>query len=536
MSLHARACRLACLLASAGLLAAQASAQPAQRLLVLDQDAHAASNDVAGALWNVDLSAPSTGAPTLEIGADTGAPELHFISGAAISPLDGAVYLTDLGLAFGATDDGAIHRHEAGSGGLTTLSPPGTPQLRDPFAITFSDTGRLFVVDWEADPSGFGPDFVGGAGHGAVFEVDLLTGALSLVSDGTNHDVPGLDPSLPAFQDPIGIAWDPSRQLLYVADFSGDGDNDGFFDGTLYSLDPATGAISVVSAYWNFAAPTGVVVRPNGRPLVVDAVQDDSVLFEIDLAAPDLTDNVSFITSGTQYSLLEGAAVDADDNIFVVDIGEFDDIDGVFVVPPGVYRVDESLRGIDPDFDLNNAVPVLEWVDGLDTILSPVNVLTVPVPTVQSVSPRSLVAPMLVTMEGSSLHPEVEFDFGGAVTVSGIAFVPGRELGTAVSMTLTPVGGADCSPTLTARHPFGGGISLANAVSLVSAPLPPFSVFGDANRDGIVDGLDLGILGRSFGSGACEVEIFVNDADFNNDDLIDGLDLSILMTFFGTRP
>jgi DNA-binding beta-propeller fold protein YncE len=392
------------------------------------------------------------------------------------------------------------------------------------------------VVDWESDPSGFGPDAVGGVGHGAVFSVDPGTGALSLLSDGRNHDVPGLDPALPAFQDPIGVAWDPVRELLYVADFSADGDNDAFFNGTLFSLDLATGQLRVVSAYWNFAAPTGVAVRPDGRPLVVDAVQDDSAVFEIDLSATDLTDNVTFVTSGSQYSLLEGVAVDETDALWVVDIGEFDDVSGTFVVPPGVYGVDESQRGIDPDFDLSNAVPVLEWVDGLDTILSPVSIAAVPVAEVESISPRAVTSPTLVLVSGRNLHPGIDFDFGGAVVVSAVAAVPGRPPGTAVEMTLTPQGGADCSPALIARHPFGGGLTLEDAISLASSPGPPFSAFGDANRDGLVDGLDLGVLGRAFGSGACEPAVFANDADFNNDDLIDGLDLVILMTYFGTRP
>lgn len=542
MSVRHRALRAASALALVASLAGGAAAQqPARNLLVLDQDAHAVSNDQAGALFNRGgLRSPSgidpTTPPDLEIAADTGADEFQFVSGLAISPLDGSAWVTDLGLDFGNTADGAIFRHEAGSGALTAIAPRGTPQLRDPFAITFSGDGRLFVADWEADPSGFGADLVGGVGHGAIFEVDTATGALTLISDGTNHDVRNLDPSEPAFQDPIGVAWDASTGLLYVADFSADGDNDGFFNGTVFSLDPATGAVRVVSAYWNFVAPTGVVVRPNGRPLVVDAVQDDSVLFEIDLAATDITDNVNFITSGIQYSLLEGATVDSADNVYVVDIGEYDDVGGEFVVPPGVYRVDESQRGVDPDFDLDNQVPIVSYVDGVDTILSPVNVLAVPVPEVTSITPRSVTGPTSVTLEGAFLHPGLDLDFGGAVAVADLAFAPGRTVGTSLTATLTPLGGADCAPSLFANHPFGDGVELADAINTASDPGLPFSIFGDANRDGIVDGLDLGILGRSFGAGICETALFLNDADFNNDDLIDGLDLSILMTYFGARP
>jgi len=537
MSASSRPSRLAAALLAAGLLATTAAAQnDAQQLLILDQDAHAVSDMVAGALFNFEVGSAPTSAPVVEVAADSGAPQFHFVSGIAISPWDGSVYISDLGLEFGTLADGAILRHEQGSGTVTTLAGPGDPDLRDPFALAFTEDGTLLVVDWESDPSGLGADWVGGVGHGGVYSVDLNTGALTLLSDGTNHDVPGIDPTETVFQDPIGVAWDPVRDLIYIADFSADGDNDGFFNGSVFSLDPATGQLRVVSAYWNFAAPTAITVRPNGRPLVVDAVQDDSVLFEIDLGAADLTDNVTFITSSTQYSLLEGVTVDAADGIWVVDIGEWDDTDMMWFTEPGIYRVDESQRGIDPDFDLNNSIPAVQWVNGADTILSPVNLAAVPHGFVDSITPRSVIAPTAVVMEGSNLHPNLDFDFGGAVTVSGVSFATGRNLGTALEMTLAPVGGADCSPSLTPRHPFGGGLTFANVVNLASDPGPPFSMRGDANADGLVDGLDLGILGRSFGATVCELDFFENDADFNNDDLIDGIDLSVLMTYFGTNP
>lgn len=531
--------RLLAVVLTAGLFATVATAQEdAHQLLILDQDAHAVSSAVAGALFNFDLSQPSSTAPALEIGADGGGGLFQGISGVAVSPWDGAAYISDVGPPLTGAADGAIYRYEAGSGTLSTVVAPGHPLLLDPFQIAFGDEGVLLVADWESDPSGLGSDWVGGAGHGGIFSVDLASGALTLVSDGTNHDVPGIDPAESAFQDPIGIAWDPVRRLIYVADFSADGDNDGFFNGTLFSVDPATSQVRVVSAYWNFAAPIAVAVRPNGRPLVLDSVEDDSLLLEVDLGASDLTDNVAFITAGAggQYALLEGVAVDEAENIWVVDLGEWDDVDMEFIVPPGVYRVDESQRGVDPDFDLNNAIPVVEWSATADTILSPVALAVVPHAHVDQITPRSVTAPTSVVVEGRNLHPGLDFDFGGAVNVSAVSFVPGRNLGTALQMTLDPVGGADCAPTLIPRHPFGGGLSFEDAVNLASDPGPPFSPWGDANRDGLVDGLDLGMLGRAFGAGVCETGFFVNDVDFNNDDLIDGLDLSVLMTYFGTNP
>ena len=67
-------------------------------------------------------------------------------------------------------------------------------------------------------------------------------------------------------------------------------------------------------------------------------------------------------------------------------------------------------------------------------------------------------------------------------------------------------------------------------------PRAPCSVEGDADCDGLIDGVDLAILGMHFGADICDVVRFFEDADFNDDDVIDGSDLAALATFFGTMP
>lgn len=74
---------------------------------------------------------------------------------------------------------------------------------------------------------------------------------------------------------------------------------------------------------------------------------------------------------------------------------------------------------------------------------------------------------------------------------------------------------------------FGGGLSLAmlygpNAVSAIAA------IPGDANLDGVVDGLDIGLLVAGFGEASSW-----GLGDFNGDGVVDGLDIGILVSTFG---
>jgi hypothetical protein len=55
---------------------------------------------------------------------------------------------------------------------------------------------------------------------------------------------------------------------------------------------------------------------------------------------------------------------------------------------------------------------------------------------------------------------------------------------------------------------------------------------GDIDRDGRVDGRDLIILARVFGSNSGQTR-YLGVADFNRDGFIDGADLSILAANFG---
>src|SRR4029078_6458566 len=136
-----------------------------------------------------------------------GAP-FQFVSGLVLSPLDGKAYVTDLGASAAL---GAIYVIAGGSGATQVLRS-NDPLLPDPFALTIVPSGaagrRLVVVDWDSDPSSPGPDLAGGPGPGALFWVDETTGALTLISDGTNH--PSITTILAtdsAFDNPVGVAY-----------------------------------------------------------------------------------------------------------------------------------------------------------------------------------------------------------------------------------------------------------------------------------------------------------------------------------------
>jgi lysophospholipase L1-like esterase len=58
------------------------------------------------------------------------------------------------------------------------------------------------------------------------------------------------------------------------------------------------------------------------------------------------------------------------------------------------------------------------------------------------------------------------------------------------------------------------------------------SLQGDVDEDGRVDGVDLVLLGRSFGATSNQVR-YLPEADFNRDEVVDGDDLAILASNFG---
>ena len=513
-------------------LAASAASGPASsNLLVIDQDAQQVSAISAGALYNVDVSAAPGSAPAIEASATGGAP-FELISGVAISPVDGKAYIADLGLPDPSTGAPAVPRIFAVDGvtGAVDLVAQGAP-LVQPYALAFAPDGRLFIVDPEADPSNLGSLSGCGAGEGAVFVIDTTrctSGCTpALLSDGTTNDVP---PAVTAFGDPIGIAYDASTNAIYVVDACA---NPVGNTGALYRVDPATGAVALVSSTPDFIYLIAVDVRPDGTPLVVDegSVSGDSVVWSIDLSVADKEANAIALTGGTQYSQIQDITVDANNRVYMVDWGEFDPATNTFSILPAIWTIDETIA--DPD---TNGVLVNQSTDWL----TPVGISAVPVPVATRLTPSTVSGDMNVLIEGSNLFPGVTPDFGPGVGIISTSAAPGRAPGTAIQVLISPIISATTCRDLhdlTLDHPFGGRSTLAGAL-VVEGDIPqvaPLSRKGDANGDGIVDGLDLAILGMHFGADICDGAAFINDADFTDDDIIDGQDLAVLAAYFGVR-
>lgn len=528
---------LTALFLAAALVAAPAGAQPSTHLLVLDQDAGLLTDTSAGALFNVDLEDSTSAAPFVETSAQFGAP-FELVSGLAISPLDGRAYVADLGF-----DDtppftpiGRIIAVD-GATGQTEVIWAGLP-LVQPFSVAFMPDGRLLIADPEADPSflGNGPNC---GNYGAVFVIDTAACTApcmpTLLSDGTIHAFPATVRS--AFEEPLGIAYDAVRDRIYVADACASIHG---HEGSLLWVNPTTGRVSLSSTTGNFQFVLGVAVRPNGVPLLVDAgvAAGDSAVWSIDVTSANPQTNATELSGGTQYSAIQSVVVDAADRVFLVDWGDYDSASNTYIAPPAIWRVDESISNSQTNGVLVN--DSIEW-------LTPIAGAAVPVPVGNIVTPGSINGPTNVLIQGSNLHPGITIDLGPNVGVSSVDHAPGYPIGTAIQALLTPTSSAvvpmGCAGTLTLTldHVFGGRSTLLDAATLVGndggiRPEPPFSTRGDANGDGIVDGLDLAILGLHFGRHYCDGFGFANGADFNDDDLIDGADLARLTAYFGTRP
>ena len=224
----------------------------ADDLLVIDRDAHFASSDIGGALFSFDPSAPANTAPAILAAADRGAPFAMPLA-VDVSPLDGHALVTDLPW----MADPAIYRFDCTTNAATTAATD--PRFVAPLAIAFLPDGRAVVADADADPSRLGPDSFGGAGHGALFLVDMRSCTagcpVSVLSDGRLHPFGG---SGSAFEDPRAVAYDRSRDRLVVGDSNASPRG---WISSVFAVDIATGAVSLIStnSSWN---PIAVNLRP----------------------------------------------------------------------------------------------------------------------------------------------------------------------------------------------------------------------------------------------------------------------------------
>jgi hypothetical protein len=139
--------------------------------------------------------------------------------------------------------------------------------------------------------------------------------------------------------------------------------------GCLLAVDSGGKVDLVASPAWD--AVYGVAVRSNGHPIACDAglAPGESSVWEIDPAITDPSSSATLLSGGAQYAQVQDVTRDAGGQVFLVDWGEYDVVNEIFIVPPAIWRVDES----NPD-PLRNGVLVNRSAD----LITPLALTAVP--------------------------------------------------------------------------------------------------------------------------------------------------------------
>ena len=181
-------------------------------------------DELIGKITACDIIDPETGeSSVISSGGLLGAP-----TDIAVSP-DGRVFVVDVSL-------GAVIEIDplSGSQSLVTSGVP----LVSPFGLDVSPTGQILVADRDAVD-----------GDGAIISVDP--------GDGTKAVISQTDDTFGFFiaNEPWDIVADPSSGTLFVAD---SGVTLG--SGSIYSVDPESGAAALVSSQGDLVDPRGIAL------------------------------------------------------------------------------------------------------------------------------------------------------------------------------------------------------------------------------------------------------------------------------------
>lgn len=299
------------------------------------------------------------------------------------------------------------------------LPPPSRTAFVDPRGVAVAADGiTALVADTDADPSNFGPDSSGFAGHGALFSVDAA-GTVRLVSDGSLSDdgpPPRAAPSW--FEDP-GAACVASDGSAYVLDIFGDPLATGG-RGAVFRVDLATGRIRLVAVSSAFVGPGGLAELSPGRLVVSDQLADlrgdgsRGALFAIDLAEPDPRLAVSLLVTDSMFRGPAGMGPAADGSLFVAD---------PFADPLRLSRIGAIFR-LRPDGTLSIASAAAQY-------LAPVSVKVAPslaaAPVLSTVVPDRAEAgtSLTVTLNGSGLASPAELRLGAGIEVTALRVLAG---------------------------------------------------------------------------------------------------------------
>jgi len=351
----ARAWLAVLLLVGAGDVAADV--RPCARVVFADPLADPGSMSPDGAIIDVDPLEPADTNQTTVGGIGP----TRFLAHLAVGD-DREIFVSDMeadpsGLGpdpNGNSGRGAVFQLERSTGNLLVLSDgtdcggsisncgPGGAFV-DPIGLAWGyRSSQLVVADLDADPSGFGPDTLGFGGHGAIFAVSPVTGGVDLVADGSLYPDPIPTGAPTIFEDPLAVAFGRDG-MLYVVDQLAE--PTAFRNpGAVFRVDPATGAVELVSAFPQSRGLRDVAVEPGGTLLVLDRIAGGrGTLFRIDPALPP-TDNVVGSFTSPMFVEPQGLVVEGNGSIYVIDASA----DPLDTGTGAIFLVDPALSGVTP--------------------------------------------------------------------------------------------------------------------------------------------------------------------------------------------
>lgn len=442
-----RGTRLAAALVAGWTLACPAAAEIAPgRLAVLDGFADPFGQGHLGALFEVErLADPTAGITPLASSPDFFVPsDLAFLPDGSLVAVDRDADPSGLGTdPNGENGRGAVFRWSAVEGVVRLLSdgsdypagrPPGQPSVFvDPRGIAVTTSGEILVADQDADPSRLGTDSAGFAGHGALFAVDAVTGAVTLVSDGqSSADGPPPGGAASWFEDPVSVATLEDGRIFVLDTFGDPGGTGG--SGGVFEVNPTTGEVRLVAASAGFEAP-GDIAAAGQELLFTDQLADPfgegtrGAVFGVDPAVVDPLASTAVEATDPWFRGLGGIGVAPDGSAFIAD---------VFADPLSLGFLGAVFR-----LRSDGSVAVTSTSDAYGVLASvAVAPPTEPPPTLSAATPASAEQDTVLTvlLEGGDLAAGAEVSFGPGVVVDAVRWLDATAV--EVDVTIAPAAAA----------------------------------------------------------------------------------------------
>jgi hypothetical protein len=249
---------------------------------------------------------------------------------------------------------GALFGVDRVAGARTLLSDFGAavegPLGLNPVGVAIESTGQILVIDLDAGTG----DTVN---NGALFRVDPVTGVRTLLSEFGVASVAGE----PLGVNPFGVAIENTGQILVIDADAGTGGR-----GALFRVHPATGVRTVLSNFGVASAgelgitPVGVAIESTGQILVIDVGAGTGVrgaLFRVDPVTGERTvlSDFGVAVAGEPLGVTPfGVAIESTGQILVTDLNAGTEARGaLFRVHPAT-----GVRTVLSDFGVAVAGPL----------------------------------------------------------------------------------------------------------------------------------------------------------------------------------